>query len=514
MNIIIVDDDEVIRMGLKKLIGNYNPSYCVVAALSDGAYALEVLKNREDIHLVITDMRMPVMDGQQLINEIRKFNQAVKIIVLSGFDDYKYVRNAFRDGAVDYLLKPLKREDFGRLLYKTEQEIISELAERESRKLGNRMILSDILQRILTGENDITQEDCRKLNLDFDRSYQIMVLQLDKYYKEQTSKEDTEEKLKSISVEVKKWFAGKEEILMHKQDSLLSIFLFSKEAYDFSDIRRMDQHIGKMLGEQTTLSLGAGQRHFGIEQAAQGYQEALDAVEARFYMGRNQCIQYTEIEKKSVNFDYDLEENVIALVHAIELLDYVKARRVIETIFIDLSFIKPARFRCYILELFDMLLIRIHDFNKALLCSEPEYRFYIEDMNTFNELRSYVFSIIKNSIHYLDSEKKKRSLKKIMLAKQFIHENYMHPLSLQDAANYVELNASYFSNYFKIETGKNFSEYLLEVRMEKAMLLLKDPKIKIYKIGNMVGYEDAVSFGRAFKKKNGMSPKEYRNTVY
>jgi two-component system response regulator YesN len=509
-----VDDDEVIRMGLKKLICKYNPSYCVVAELSDGAYALEVMKKGMDIDVVITDIRMPVMDGQQLISEIRKFNQSVKIIVLSGFDDFKYVRNAFRDGAVDYLLKPIKREDLRQLLYETEQEIIAEQTERENTKLGNQLIVSDIMQRILAEDAGITPADCEKLNLDFARRYLVVVFQMDKYYKERTSKEDTEYKLKQIDDEVKKWFADKAEILIHTQGSLLTIFIFSEDVYDFGDICNMYNHISKVVGEQTTLSLGTGLPHFGIQEVGQGYHEALDAVESRFYMGRNQCIEYSEIEKKSMDFDYDLEENVNELGHAIELFDYVKARSVIKTIFIDLSFIKPMRFRKYIMELIDMLTIRIKDFDKALLCNEPEYRFYIEDINTFNELQSFTFSIIKSSIHFLEAEKKKRSLKRIEMAKQYIKGNYMNPLSLNMVADYVELNPSYFSDFFKTETGKNFSEYLLEIRMEKAMLLLRDPKIKIYKIGNMVGYEDAVSFGRAFKKKIGMSPKEYRNTVY
>ena len=90
----------------------------------------------------------------------------------------------------------------------------------------------------------------------------------------------------------------------------------------------------------------------------------------------------------------------------------------------------------------------------------------------------------------------------------------METICLNDVAAHVELNPSYFSNLFKAEMGMNFSEYLMKIRMEKAMQLLRNPKIRIYEIGSMVGYEDAVSFGRAFKKFVGMSPKEYRNTVY
>ena len=117
-------------------------------------------------------------------------------------------------------------------------------------------------------------------------------------------------------------------------------------------------------------------------------------------------------------------------------------------------------------------------------------------------------------IEFIKEEREKRSKKRIELAKIYIEENCQNKITLNDVAEYVELNMSYFSNLFKAEVGMNFTDYLLDIRVEKAKALLKDPKIKVYEIGNLVGYEDAVSFGRAFKKKLGMSPKEYRNTVY
>ncbi|HHX12939.1 MAG TPA: helix-turn-helix transcriptional regulator, partial [Clostridiales bacterium] len=120
----------------------------------------------------------------------------------------------------------------------------------------------------------------------------------------------------------------------------------------------------------------------------------------------------------------------------------------------------------------------------------------------------------KDAIVYIKNEREKRSELRIELAKKYIEENYKENITLNDLAEHVELNPSYFSNLFKTEVGINFSDYLLEVRMQVARKLLKDPTKRIYEVGNLVGYEDAVSFGRAFKKKVGMSPKTYRNTVY
>jgi two-component system response regulator YesN len=105
----------------------------------------------------------------------------------------------------------------------------------------------------------------------------------------------------------------------------------------------------------------------------------------------------------------------------------------------------------------------------------------------------------------------KTYISKIDLAQSYIRTNYEKSLSLISVATFVDLNPSYFSSLFKQKSGMNFSDYLYEVRMEQAIELLKDPRLKVYEIGNAVGYEDAPSFGRAFRKKFSMSPNEYRN---
>ena len=107
----------------------------------------------------------------------------------------------------------------------------------------------------------------------------------------------------------------------------------------------------------------------------------------------------------------------------------------------------------------------------------------------------------------------RRPLSRIGMAKEYIKGNYARQLPLKEVADAVDLNTSYFSNFFKLKTGKKFTDYLLDVRMDHAVELLCDPRTKIYEIGMLVGYEDVVSFGRAFKKKFKMSPRQYRENV-
>lgn len=514
MKIIIVDDDKIIRRGLRKIIENSVSEYQVVNEAGDGACALEIIKTNNDIDLLITDVRMPVMDGIELIKQVRKINMRIKVIVLSGFDDFRYVREAFKDGAVDYLLKPVKKKDFIELLTRINENIAEE--EKSSRRIekGSQLMVADSLNRLFQNQEIDEKQFKEDSGIDFERKFFMCIVELDRFYKEKVIKSESKDKMDEIISDINTWFSETFEIIPYHDSQKVVLVIFSEETFSFGFFDEKFIELDQRLGEKTSISMGLSNLHKGIQNVSAAYEEAIEAIETRFYMGKSHCICYADIKKKSLDFDYEPEVAARNLAKAIEIFDYMEARRILKQVFIDLSFLKPSKFRKYIQELIEHLSLQVKDFDKALTSHESDYKFYINDINTYNELRVYVMGLIKEVILFLENEKKKKSLRRIELAKQFINDNYMRFITLQDVAEHVELNASYLSNLFKTESGTNFSEYLLDVRMNKAMDLLKNPKIKIYEIGNMVGYEDAVSFGRAFKKKIGMSPKEYRNSVY
>ena len=521
MNIILVDDDEIIRQGMKKIITNSGHDWNVVAEAGDGEAALQVLDEHPETELLITDIRMPIMDGIELIKEIRKTNTSLRIIVLSGFDDFSYVHSAFINGALDYLLKPFQKQELLDRIESVENSICEERKSKQYDKERKTIIITDVMKRILNGNGEQIPQDLKELEiLGINSSFPcffVCIICADQYYKQFKDVGQYEKRLKDDIDRVVGRLKEKNgfDYCYHIDKQEIAVIVFcedtdkGEEAGDaIFDVLNNDRD------ELDTNTIGFSNFHEDVNQMKAAYNEAKDAIQARFYLGKSKKIHYNEISEKYLEFQYDVEPIVNQIIHYLELCDVIKVKNEVEQLFLDLSYSRPDKFRKYILNVLEILIIRIRNFENVLQMQVQDWQFQVEYVNTYRELKTFMNSVLQGVIEYIKDEKSKKSKKRIELAKVFIEDNYRKQITLNDVAEYVELNSSYFSNLFKEEEGINFSEYLLNVRMEKAKKLLKDPKVKVYEIGNLVGYEDAVSFGRAFKKKIGMSPKEYRNSVY
>jgi len=520
MKIVLVDDDEVIRAGMRKIITNAGRDWEVVAEAMDGQIALSKLEEFPDAELMITDVRMPIMDGIELIKAVRERGREIKIIVLSGYDDFNYVRSAFMGGAVDYLLKPFQKKELLERIEKIEKSLEEDKKTAESNSLNKGVLIADTMKKLMSAKEG-TAQALAKLNelgiaTDYS-SYMVVRVMADQYYKQFMDADQYEKQLGEDVARIVETLDGEETFsyCYCRQGQEMILLLFGDDQERLKKLAEVI-HEGLASGEENenTATVGRSKVFNVREDMPRAFEEAEMAVVSRFYLGQNKLIAYDDIAGKCIDIAYDLEPMVSQLVHGLELCDYIKSKKVMEQIFLDLSYCHPDKFRKYMHSLVEMLTVRVRDFESILMAGGRDWKFYIDYLNTYRELKTFMNSLLQDAVEYIRTEKEKKSKKRIELAKTFIEEHYKEQITLNDIADHVELNASYFSNLFKVETGMNFSEYLLNVRMEQAKKLLRDPKIKVYEIGNMVGYEDAVSFGRAFKKKFDMSPKDYRNSVY
>lgn len=534
MKIFIVDDDKILRSGIRKIIETNAPWYTIVGEASNGELALEALQ-RLDVDLLLSDIKMPVMDGIQLIKKARALSIRVKVIVISGYDEYKYVRDALISGASDYLLKPVESAVLLELLSKVKSEIdnemqIEHLSASLSKKYSDSFSLSKekfLLELVKGNETDdesIAQK-FKAFGMEGTELFQLAVIKADEYFISKNSLHNNlpESYIKHKVDEVLKDIPGSLNFLHVQREREVDV-LFSGQFPEDSFTRAISMVLKQLmdtLRNENTLTVTIGLSHIQKSpgQLHIAYKQALMVQDRRFYEGKDRLIEYSPEDCYYNQFSKDdICSQVNTLTNVIEIGDAIKAKKLISSI-LDKMYaqkLETDKFREVLCE----IISRIFSISREFKSIAELYNIegmdivtYINTAYTFSELREALAVAIYSNVENINCIRAERGKKIVNTAMDYIRKNYSKNLSLKAVADHVYLNACYFSELFKNETGRNFVDYVMEVRINAAKELLADCKIKVYEVGQLVGYIEPVSFNRAFKRKVGISPAEYRKLI-
>lgn len=537
MKILIVDDDMIICRGLKAIIEKNTTDYEVVGEASDGEEALnDIIRLKPD--LLVTDIKMPVMDGLELIKNIKRLGLDIKIIVLSGFDEYKYVRETLKTGVMDYLLKPIENNDFLELLKRAKDEIAAEKKSREEYRELNEIVVHslEVLQEKLI--KDLKKADyseiesyAKKLNnpdLLKPICFIFVSIKINNLYTLQ--KQDEKDAYRNILTEADKIISDMDYENRYGKPVYKAIdgdrfyMLFCADYVKLNEIENVVMSINecllKNIDENNNFSITAGLSKVcdGIEETNNAYQQAELALEGKFYKGTNKVILYDSEECSYNSTTQDLAGSRLdELINAIELGQIVKTKRAAENIiqYLKGENITPARFKEILADIVRNILVLYPEFKYITENYSEKYNmlYMIEEIDTLTELTSYTVSTFCDIVEKMNLERSEKSKKTIEIVKEFVRNNYNKNIGLKSVADYVHLNPSYLSEFFKNETRKNFIDFLTEIRIKEAKKLLANSDLKVYEIGQRVGYEDITTFNRAFKKITGITPMEYKNLL-
>jgi two-component system response regulator YesN len=268
-----------------------------------------------------------------------------------------------------------------------------------------------------------------------------------------------------------------------------------------------------------TVTCGISKMYDDLERTHIAYHQALFALMRKFYEGKDRIISYRPEDSIYDNFSEEqLRNDINSLLNRVEIGESLKAKNAIYSI-IDIlrkSNLDPDRFREIMLNIVRNVCFASQEFKDIMegyIHEDTDFLQSIKEMNTLTELTEYTATAFYNIIERMNQVRAERSRKIINIAKEFIKKHYIEEINQRMVAEHVYLNPNYFSELFKNETGKSFTEYLIEVRINAAKVLLVKPEVKVYEVGQMVGYNEPVSFNRAFKKIVGVSPAEYRKII-
>lgn len=472
----IVEDEKMIRLGIKAMVMKSSVPIQDIILCKNGEEAYEILKS-EKIDVMITDIRMPKMDGITLVREIQSLPNIPKVIVISGYDDFSYAVELMHYGAKDYILKPVEREKMNELLRKMEEEL--ELENKQEKKLGK--IGCQQFKYMLLNSN-ISAEEIKNIEEDF-KDYFLKV----EYIVCCTNYRDNTE-------------IFMKEVLFLEDVNGQSIFIVN--------VKYKEELINHFL---KGYYVGISRKHQTIQELREAYKEAFFSRKYAFAT-TSKIIEFSCLDIKTDLISEEMIEQVVQMVGTDKLEE---ANKLLGRLFFKtkIGSIEPDYFYSTMNDIID----RICETYKNLLDLDGKNVFHLKNLYDFDNAESYykalsdwIASINEKMLSEYDDYKNKQKIQK---AVSYIQENFNKDLNMAVVSNFISMNYSLFSYIFKQYTGMNFVSYLKFIRISEAKRLLEKTDQKIIDISMQIGYENEKHFMKIFKSVCGISPSEYRKNV-
>lgn len=526
IKVFLAEDEYIIREGIKNKVPWTENGFEFCGEASDGELALPMIeKCRPDI--LITDIKMPFMDGLELAKLVRAKLPETEIVFLTGHAEFEYAKEAIKLGAAEYLSKPISSADIIEALNPIKKKIEEREQEKEmlafyqnEMKENTERDKSDLFTELVSGDGHTAEllQKAQRMDINLVATcYNILLLRVksDRHEQGEYSK-SVLESFKEIEricndgmiVTFDRFPEGKAYIFMEESkealdDRIESFVCNIKESFD------SHSHI-RYFG-------GIGDSVMRLGELSQCYESAERAFAHRYLLENNQIIRNGEV---LLNVGGDNSEVIMPnRLDQTGFLEFLKMGSADEVKFFVEEFctglgsdmVKSLLMRQYVVV--DAFL-KVSDFVKEL-GGEPSMLEAVnekkETLATENGARDYLCSIIGSAIAERESVSRDKNGKRVSNIIQYIEENYSNEeMSLNMVAEHMNFSPNHLSAIFSQETGQTLIKYLTDFRIKKAKELLKCTSMKASEICTAVGYKDAHYFSYLFKKNVGMSPMEYR----
>lgn len=525
-NVLLVDDEADVLQAMKKKIDWEALGFCLAGTAENGQEALEMAEQLH-IDVVMTDIKMPYMDGLTLCKNLKQSYRNMKVIIYSGFDDFEFAREAVHLEAEEYLLKPISAGDmeaaFSKVRKKLDQEYdeyrnLNRLSEyyRKSLPAMREQLVMGILEGRIAGERARAMMETYEICLD-SPFYVVAALYMDVNPREE---QPQPAQLFTLSLKdmVQDYLKNRTRFFSTAfLDQVIVIFMLDEREeidqvlYHLDQICKMGFHVLK-----SSVTAAVGQICANTDALHTSYEEAVNAMEYRSILGSGQVLYSNDIEPCSEENILVTEHEFQNLVHAVKLGNRDETNAAIAQIMdsIRKEPISPGQYQLLFMELLSELMkigraYKLHPnqiFGEHAGSWQELYR-----MVTVDELEGWLQEVCTNLRHVLRHERRDSAARLTEQAKAYIEEHYKESdLSADSLCRCLNVSAAYFSTIFKREVGMSFVAYLTKIRLEHALELLRTTEDKTYIIASRVGYMEPNYFSYVFKKQYGISPSKYR----
>jgi two-component system response regulator YesN len=520
--VFFVEDEIITREGIRDNVDWQASGFEFCGEAADGEMALPLLRTTQP-DVLITDIKMPFMDGLQLSKIVRERMPWVKIVILSGHDEFEYAQEAIKLGVTDYLLKPVTVKKLQNALQKLTLQLDQERKEQDNLKKlqeqveENRVTLRErLLFKLVVGAVSPTEaiEKGEMLGLDLiARYYLTVILKIELGDRTEQYDYDEYQRIQRVVIGLTE---KNPDIFVVKRDwgDLILIMKGSTPEYLEEERDLLLKEIRQTVAKtRYLLTIGVGASKKRIADICQSFVEALANIqnpEGENKSGLNQAVERAELLKvdklavenylrSGVKDDFDEFFNAYLSPLGETAL---KSNLIKNYIFVDVV-LAIAKLVSELGGEVDKVIPELNSIEMTM-----------SNIKTIEQLREQAYKILSNALAYRDSQPNGQYKNLIRQAKEYIDHHYTDPeLSLNEVASHVNLSASHFSVVFSQEASQTFKEYLTEIRINKAKELLRMTGLRSADIAYQVGYNDPHYFSSVFKKNTGFSPIEFRSQI-
>lgn len=514
IKVLVADDELLVRIGLRTTIEWEENGFTIVGEAKNGKEAIELF-DKFDADILITDIRMPVMDGLEVIKTIKEKKKDLKSIILTHYDDFSYAQKAINLGASEFILKNnLSSDSLLLVLKKLSEELVPGKTSGVKSMTETDYLYYALEKAILTNISKIDYESLVSIKTEgqYDPNYFVAYGKIC-YSDDLESDINNNEFFKNLS----NIFVSTENVkqaMMMIEDHLVYLYNIGfktenhqKEQAEIVNI--LKRNIKQFFDLDIFFGISSvGDKPLDIPRLVVEGKKACE----RCFFSEDKVIHYDgRIEKiadENVKIKPDLIRKYINQSDLTNLYAYIDERfdkiygtynkMGVRKLFID--FISLAQ------------IIYQEKYAEDEVVNDAKFRYiYFDKLVDFRAIREYV----KDVYHFISEKNEDKSYSYyITKSIEYIKENYERNITLEEVAEYSQISKSYLSLLFKQETGINFSAFLTGYRVEKCKEYLRESHYKIYEIAERVGFDNPYYFSKVFKEKVGISCKEYQKKYY
>ena len=503
MKVLIVEDEIRIREGLGKLLSRPGSSYEVIREAGNGEQGLAaILELQPDI--VITDIRMPDMDGLEMLERMVKAGIRTKAIVLSAYSEFEYARKAMKLGVTEYLLKPIAYNELMQSLENVTFQIEKERQEKPEQVGTLEQIFFSVLSGKMTVDEQTEAYLANRYHIDCHERMSLLCA----YHGENASPEEVRRYFRHV-------FSAYEGIDFYILDMVYRNTV-TVVLRGYRDLKDLERWVQQQILQYSPHKIAAGWIEVdSLNVLGEGFALLYPYLDWNISMDHKVLICYPQIrniQTASCSYPLDLETQMKAAVCADDQKKEQALMDAFHASFCDGKIYAPKEIKeSYVRFLWSIISIA-KEVGKVYVqqINQQELLNRIMNAKLRDELRDASSLVLGELVRKQDTDTTHLTVKRM---KSMIHEFYQTGIMLDEISRKLDMTPEYLGTLFHRETGTTFSSYVKTYRISKAKELLAGTNLKLYEVAEKVGYSDPKYFSRIFKEITGQLPTEYRRSV-